>query len=363
MLKILFLSSFAYFHIIYSSSEILPYVEPELMRAYYEHLAKPNQVTYNGLKSRVLKYFEQFPLDCLKLLERHRNDWIFKVIFLRALTKNSWLIDPSLITPNRYSEVLIWLSFRIREIFLYCSSSNEAKFNIEMETIYKLIDLAQRTLFELKSLCIRDVIVNEFDDRIAVWKYSVKNISIDFEHKSINYYSLFRTLNEIIFITKTIPTLNSPSLQLSERYFLLWIYLIHIHYNDCETVFQIHHHHRTLIVYFIMKFWGGFGLLDVEFYPNRLSHLLERLYETGSPQLEPIVELLGENNPHYDCKSWGIQMFSISYLKLSSFLQSHPIEIHCSKMWRINALAELELYLNRKGQSFSYSRDDPEIYI
>ena len=59
-----------------------------------------------------------------------------------------------------------------------------------------MIKLAERTASELKSLGNNDRLIREFDDLVATWKYLIRNISIDFENKTIDYCSLLRTFNE-----------------------------------------------------------------------------------------------------------------------------------------------------------------------
>ena len=139
----------------------------------------------------------------------------------------------------------------IRRIFLNCSCSDESKFNTEQETISLMIKSAERTAFELKSLGNNDKLISGFDDLVAICKYLIRNISIDFTNKTIDYYSLFRTLNEISILIKTDSSSNGPSLRLSKRYALLWFYLRQIYNNNCNVIFDIHHHHKAFIIYLV----------------------------------------------------------------------------------------------------------------
>ena len=140
--------------------------------------------------------------------------------------------SPEKFTPGHYSKVLKWISQKISSTFLGSRCSDESKFKTELEIISLLIRLAERTALELKSLGIKDEFINGFDGLAAIWKYLIRNISFDFDNKTIDYYSLFRTINEIRFIVKTDSSSNGPSLRISKRYALLWFYLRYIYNND-----------------------------------------------------------------------------------------------------------------------------------
>ena len=182
-----------------------PQDDSQLMRAYSNYLTNPSQETYEHLKSHISNYCVHSP-TCLRLLERFRNDWIFRVIFSRAQLGYGKFIIPSEITPTYYSSMLMWIVKEIRRIFTFCSCSNQSKFKIEIENISLLVKLAKKTSFEIKNLGITHGPVIEIEDLVVIWKYLIGNISIDFEHKTIDYYSLFRTFNEIIFFVKAGPS-------------------------------------------------------------------------------------------------------------------------------------------------------------
>ena len=64
-----------------------------------------------------------------------------------------------------------------------CNCSDETKFKTELETIFLVIKLAERTASELKSLGNNDKPISEFDNLVAIWKYLIRNISIDSKTK------------------------------------------------------------------------------------------------------------------------------------------------------------------------------------
>ena len=181
-------------------------------------------------------------------MDRYRSN----LIFWQALGGSHKFIDPITITPIYCSEALNWMSYEIRSIFLKCSFSDELKFKTELETISLMVNSAERTAFELKSLEYNDKLMCWFDDLFATWKYLIGNISIYFANKTFDYYSLLRTFNEVRILIKTDSSSNGPSLHLSKRYALLWLYLRHIYYNNCNVILDIHHHHKTSIIYLVM---------------------------------------------------------------------------------------------------------------
>ena len=161
------------------------------------------------------------------------------------------------------------------EAFQLCS--DETKFKTELETISRMIKLAERTASELKSLGDNDKLISGYDDLVATWKYLIRNISIDFTNKTIDYYSLFRTFNEVSILIKTDSSSNGPSLHLSKRYALLWFYLRHIYNNNCNVIFDINHHHKAFIIYLVMELFviRSYSHCINEIYPNQLRFLLK----------------------------------------------------------------------------------------
>ena len=65
-----------------------------------------------------------------------------------------------------------------------------------------MIETVERIHPELKSRGVDAIFVNNLDERIAIWKFLIKNISIDFNQHTVDYDSLFRTFNEIRYIIK-----------------------------------------------------------------------------------------------------------------------------------------------------------------
>ena len=311
IMKFFLFSSLAHFYLIMSSSVIPQYGDIEqkqyndfeLVNAFHKYLTIPTEETHVSFRYYVKKYYKQSPIDCLNLLDRFRSNRVFKVIFWQALAGSYEFIDPTTITPRYYYNELEWISRKIRFTLFNCSCSDETIFKTGLETISLMVNSAERTASELKFLGNNDKLIRGFDDLIATCKYLMRNTSIDFTIKTINYYSLLRTFNEISILIKTNSSSNGPSLR--HRYSLLWFYMHHIYNNNCNVIFDTHHHHKTLIIYLIIKigngFWScGYGINGL--YPNMLGFLFEKLYENESQQLESILELFGgyKYNIEYD---------------------------------------------------------------
>ena len=358
MMKFFFFSSLAHLYLILSSS-VMPqysdieqkqYNDFELMSAFHKYLTISTEEIYKSLRSYVRRYYDQSPIDCLNLLDRYRSNWVFKVVFWKALAGFDYFIDPTKITPVYNCKVLKYISRKIRWTLFNCNCSDESKFKTELETISLMIKLAERTATELKSLGNNNRLIRKFDDLVGIWKYLIRNISIDFDNKTIDYFSLFRTINEINFIFKTDSFSNGPSLRIYKRYALLWIYLRCIFVNDCTVIFDTHHHHGTLISYLIMKFWYKFGnYYDKEFNPDLLRFLFEEVYNSGSLRLNPIEDLLSE----YSSELTIPKKTSSFFVMARSLTEDYKIK-YTSEIWKVRALAELEAYLFRHYRKVKY---------
>ncbi len=354
MIKFLLFSSLAHLNLVLSSSVMPQYGDIEqkqydnfmLTSDFHKFLTIPTQETYNSFRSYVRGYYIRSPIDCLNLLDRFRSGRVFKVLFWQALAGPIGFIDPATITLVYYSKVLEWISERIRWALFNYSFSDEIKFKDELETISLMIKLAERSASELKYLRDNDGLISGFDDLVAKWKYLIRNISINFTNKTIDYYSLFRTFNEAKILIKTDLSSKGPSLRLSKCYALLWFYLRHIYLKDCNVIFEIYHHHKAFIVYLVMEFRVRSLGCDInELYPNILRILFEKLYENGSPQFEPILELFSEYNVEYDRNLLEVPEKILNYIELARSFTESSKKYSYTRIWRIKALAELEAYL------------------
>ena len=370
-MKFLFFGSLVHLCLIVSSSVMPQYGDTEqkqyedfkLMSAFHKYLTIPTQETHNSLRFCVRRYYERSPIDCLNLLDRNRSNCVFKVIFWKSLAVSdyfNYFNDPTKITPADYYYVLEWISLKIGPIFRNCRCSDETKFKTELETISLMVNSAQITALELKSLGNNDKLISRFDDLVATCKYLIRNISIDFTNKTIDYYSLLRTFNEAIILVKTDSSSNGPSLPLSKRYALLWFYLRHIQKNDCNVIFDIHHHHKAFIIYLVMELRVRSLIYGIsELYPNKLRFLFEKLYENGSQQLEPILELLRryKYKVKKNCISLGVSKKISNYSELDRFITESSKKYSLARTWKVKALAELEAYLIQHGRKVDYSTE------
>ena len=250
-----------------------------------------------------------------------------------------------------------WISRRIRWSLFNCSCSDESEFKTGLETISLMIKLAERTSSELKFLRIHDEIISGNSQMVATYRYLIKNISFDFTNKTIDYYSLLRTFNEIRILVKSDSSSNGPSLRLSQRYSLLWFYLRHIYYKNCNAIFGIHHHHKPFIIYLVMEFWGYYGFGISELYPRILIFKFEKLFQNGSPQLEPILELFRGYDLEENRNRLGVSKKISNYIDLARSITKSS-EKNPNTIWNVRALAELEAYLIQQGRKVDHSTFD-----
>ena len=361
MMKFLFFSSLAHLYFIMSSS-VMPqcgdfeqkqYDDFGLVSAFRKYLSIPTDESYCSFRSYVKRYFKQSPIDCLNLLGRYRSNWVFKVLFWQALAGSYYLIDPTSITSAHYYNEFEWVSKKIRNIFLNCSCSDESKFKTELEAITLMVKSVEKSAFELKSLGFNEKIISRFDAKIAIWKYLIINISIDFSNKTIDYYSLSRTFNDVSILVKTDSSLDGPSLRLSKRYALFWLNLHYIYVNHCTVIFETHQRHKALIIYYVLK--SRFLFPAKEFYPDVLRLQFERLYENKSQQLDQIWELLRMHYFESDRTLLGISEEISNYSELARFIFESSKGYCANATWKIRAFAELEAYLIRNGRKVDYS--------
>ena len=292
-----------------------------------------------------------------RLFERYQNDWVFKVTLWRAV-KGYWIVvDREKYTPEiHYRDVLWSMIFEIKRKFFGCYFFEEALFKSELQIISTLIGVAEKIFFELKSYELNSETIGELSDQLAISKFLLKNISIDFVNKTIDYDSLFRTFNEIKLIFKANPPSSHKSpLRLAKLYSLLWLYMSRIRDSFCPAIFDQHHQHKTLIIYLIMGLWGNFYSKIHKFYPKSLILQLGGLFGSDSLHLDHIMELVKEFNPRDDYGLLKITKGTFSFFELTRFLDDRPQQAYLFRFWRIRALAELERYLARNGRKALYS--------
>ena len=367
----------------YVDLELTQYYDFMVLGFYRRYLNKPTLKTYNEFRSYVREYYEQSPVDCLKLSDRYQ-DLIFKVVFWHALVDPYDVIDFTNITQG-YPEVLKWISQWIRKAFLSCHLSEESKLVAELEIISQMIKLAERTVSEMKFLRMNEDSFSEFCNLLVIWKFLIKKISIDLDNKAINYYSVVRTVNEINSIVKSdSSSYVFPSLHLSKRYALLWFYLRYIFENEYTLISDSYH--KEVIINLILKFWErftGFGDYTTrEFYPIRLRPLFKNTHKSGLlhlgdigkhliryRHLEYIVKLLMRfhpaNNISYVSKNAHFVVYKLGYecisvpRKISSFSELSKYladkKIYTAVTWGIRVFAELEAYLAQHGKKVDYS--------
>ena len=164
-----------------------------------------------------------------------------------------------------------------------------------------MIETVKKIYPELKSRVVDDELVNNLKDRIAIWKFLIKNISIDFNKHTVNYDSLYRTFNEIRYIIK-MNLSSEKALRFSKLCSLLWYYIDRIYY--CFDIFDSHHHYKPLIISLIKKV--GYWPRDMdslgEFNSNYLSSYLKGLYKDDFKHLNLSEVILKTRNPNYEKK-------------------------------------------------------------
>ena len=207
----------------------------------------------------------------------------------------------------------------IRKNFRKFGCFDESIFKTEMKMASLLIREAEIISFEMKSQGVVDEIIDTVSNQAPSWKFLVKNISIDSANKTIDYDSLIHNFNEIVFILKKVPSLDS-SVRLYKLRSLLWAYLYHIHEANCNMIFNIRHYNTGIICLILELRSGFFDNLssDKEILYN-LGLYLEKLYKNGKLQCTPIVKLLKKWSLQFYCKYVKVPKKVSSFFEMSLF--------------------------------------------
>jgi hypothetical protein len=249
----------------------------------------------------------------------------------------------------------------IRNIILLTDYSNELIFKKNFEVASLMIETVENIYPKLKSRGVNEILVVNLEDGIAIWKFLIKNISIDFDNHAVDYDSLFRTFHEIRCIFKMNQSFEKAS-RLSKLCSLLWLYLHRLYMADCSIIFDYHHHHKPLIISLIKEvgywFWDpydGYG----EFNSNRLSSYFKDLYKDKGDlnHLNLIMGILNTSK-HPNSEELLVaqvpKKFFLSFFELTRFWNDTFEKAYSFKAWNYKAFAELENYLKRNGFEFRY---------
>jgi hypothetical protein len=332
-----------------------------LMMIYRKFLNEPkpqnypefrNLQTYYAFRDYARKYYGRSPIDCVSLLKRYQGYRSFIVLFCRSVWKPRMISPADIAQEIEYSYVLELVSDKIREIFTDFCCYDESKFRVELETASILIKVVENICFEVKSRGINDENIKGFYGTIAIWKFLLKNISIDFNSRTIDFNSLFRTINEIIYIVKQDSSPYNPSTRLSKLYALLWAYIRYIIMNNCMGIFDLYYHRKPLILYLILESCGELNDYNIyDFYPNHLVIQIEELYEHGTLQLDLFIELLERFSPQNYCESLKAPCSISRFTDLTYYFSEYYCKSYPAKTWRITALAEIEKFILKKLRS------------
>ena len=145
----------------------------------------------------------------------------------------------------------------------------------KLEVVELLVKEAEMISSKLKSLGENERRVGKLGDKIDTWKFLIKNFSYDFTNQTVDFHSLFRTFSEInsffkSSINKT-PSTNYPFSHLNNLMALFWVYMCHIYMNEYTAMFNEHHRHKALVIYFILEIWGSFNDIETNFTQSALS--------------------------------------------------------------------------------------------
>jgi hypothetical protein len=343
-----------YFHFsfVLSSSDSHLFSGFGLMKTYHRYIADQKWKYRSDFVEYAIQYHKGFPLKSLGLLEQYLCDRVFAVLFCLAIWRPYLCLyqSPTALTRYTYRDVLILIFDGIKGAFKNCRCTDEVTFKCVMEEIFLLIKLFERISKEADSQNTNELVLNGPNEAIPIFKFLIRNVSIDFTINTIDYNSLFRTLSEIVVTIRNGPPSEKPSLRLSKLYSLLWFYLLIIYKKDCHVIFNMNHHHKILAMYLILEQSAYLveDFNDKGFYPDSLRLQLEELSNSESSKLDAIAKLLRKYDLHSFCKLIRAPKITSSFFELTHFIDNCSREISPFRTWQIMALAEFELCLRRK---------------
>jgi hypothetical protein len=330
-------------------------IDPEV--EYLKYLDNEEQKNYADFEEYFINRYEQHHLDCLKWLERHQYDFnANNTIFWMSLKITRQVFNPKF----DLLKILKIVVKEIRDIIHYSGYRNESKFKKKFEVASLMIKTVERIYPILRSRGVNDILVNNMEDRIAIWKFLLFNISIDFNKASVDYDSLFRTFNEI----RCIIRMNLPSekaSRISKLCSLLWYYLERIHIRECHVIFDSHHHYKPLIISLVRKVgcWRrDFFDKPGEFNSNRLRSFFKELYKDKGHwnHINLIMEILKNENPNYG-KMFATKVHGkvfLGFFERTRIFNESFEKDNILLAWDNKAYAVLEFYLKINGLTISY---------
>jgi hypothetical protein len=326
----------------------------DLEADYRKYLDNPKQKTWADFEDHVIERYGQNPLGYLKFLKRYHSD-VFedRSLLWISLKLTGQLFNPKFDLVN----ILRIIVYKIRYIIRYSDNTNELKFKKKLEIASLMIETVEKIYPKLKSRRTNNVLVSNIEDRIAIWKFLIENISIDFKNRTVYYDSLFGTFNEIRYII--VKNLYSEKvLRLSKLCSLLWYHLQHI-YQD-HDIFDSDHRDKLLII--SLSKAVGCWLSDMdrigEFNSNLLSTFLIKLYKDKNDlkHLNLIIEILENRMPNFERKhvtKVPMKVF-FNFFELTRFFNDKLEEKYHYTAWNCKAYALFESYLKRNGHRISY---------
>src|SRR5258708_270170 len=104
------------FHLV-SSSLTPDYVDLDLRKMFHRYRVNPTFQTYCDFGSYATKYFENSPVECLKLINRYHDDWSFKKVFWWAINSRSDISNPADIEVGDFYTLLDFIIEIIQDLF------------------------------------------------------------------------------------------------------------------------------------------------------------------------------------------------------------------------------------------------------
>lgn len=298
---------------------------------------------YNYLR----QFAKQSPINCLKSLERYQNNHAFVIIFWHEFKMKKRIKEPADVTAIDYILTLKDMIREMERIFMGLSTYG-SKFENDIEISSFLIRTVERNLPKL----VHELTDKELEimrEKISIGKFLAKHTFTDSANKTVDYNSLFQTINELKTLIRT-DELSEDSFKRQRKLLaLLWFHLCKIQRLNCKAIFDLPHQNKALIIYLVLKMQDNCPLLESneDFYLEMLEIYLNDLYKSGSLNLEPMDEFLKGLNPNTYAKYIKAPKKISKYNEVTHFSYCKYFKFNINQKWRVQGLSVLELYISK----------------
>jgi hypothetical protein len=348
-----------------------PFNENILWEYFIQFCKKPDERSYDLFESCAQIMYAQNPVGCLEFLEQCPDNYPLIILFWRSITP----IDHKGLSPvvifrfspgeseykillNQrliYSFLLHSIRLEIESIFLNLHQFDKEKFENSFKVIPLLIKFARNIVAKAECIELNYDLIETFKGKILTWKFILKNLSIGFNHQTINYISLFTLFGDIRSVIKKDPAINLSSTNLSCCCSLLILYLHYIEKTESIGILESQNFFKIPTIYLIIFLNNLLSGLEDNVLDMLLSFLKDLFIKDSSGMLTMIASYVRDSQK-YTLKKInklpGMPKGIKNFRQLKGYLEQDSLkkdpEWSSWTSWNVKGFAELEFYILRE---------------